>query len=494
VAISCKIFNQKATHCVRLFLFLVGFNTSAQAQFEPTPEGQQAYHYYLNLQFDSCSTIIQNLPDRPYALYLQSLMEVTKIFLADDPELFKSTKYLESDILKNVSAQDFNAKTTQFLESEIKIQWAILKMKFGDEFAAFWNMRQAYHKTRKNLKEYPAFLASQKSMGLLQILFGIVPENYSWVLSLFGIDGDIETGLTLLKTSANAKSVFQLESQMLVALLNTYLLNQQEMGLQNISEVQANHHLILLDYAYCLIAIKNAKSEEALTVLEEAGSYHQQPYKLPQLYYLLGEIYLQKGLLPDAIKNYEKFIANQNGLSLIKDACYKIGICHYIQGENTLANNSFKQALASGWTKNEADQYAQTQIENANYAQKDLYRLRYATDGGYYDEALKIQRDISSDSLSTQDLCEYYYRSARLFQNLKSEPEAISYYLKAIKTQQDNEWYFAPNAALQLAKIYVDVENDGKARKYLELVFTYKNHPYQKSIRQKAKNLVKSLD
>lgn len=494
MAIHIKILQKKASLCVRLFFVLFLFAQDGISQTKNTDHHEAAFSYYLNLQFDSCTYQLELIDDKPYSIYLESLIETTKIFLSDDIDVYKSNKGLESELLKKVDQILLPEQERRFIQSEIKIQWAILKMKYGDEFSAFWNLRQAYLQTQKNITNHPEFLHSHKTMGMLQILFGIVPEKYSWVLNLFGIEGDVEAGLQSLQKITNSNSEYNLESRILTALLQTYLLSQPDQGFETIKDIQIGQRQLLTVYTYCLIAMKNAQSELALAEIESSKNHNYQPFRLPQLYYVLAEIYLQKGEWEKAISNYQLFIQYHSGLSLIKDSYYKIGICYLIEEKSGLAQISFKSATENGWTKNEADNYAQSQIDKADFSHKNLYQLRYATDGGYYKSALKLQSELKELDLQGRNLCEFYYRSARLEQKISNLEKAINHYQKTIEAQKDAPWYFAPNAALQLGMIYKKKNDIQNSEKYLELVFDYKNHPYQKSIRQKAKTLRKSLD
>jgi tetratricopeptide (TPR) repeat protein len=493
VAIHIKILSIKAKLMVRLFLLPLSFIHLIYCPSIAQSAENTAFGHYLNLRFDSCEALLPEIGNREYAFYLSSLIQTSKIFLSDNVNLYISKKYQEDETLRNLESLNFSEVNSNFLQSEIKIQWAILKMKYGDEFAAFWNMKQAYNISSKNINTHPDFLPSYKSMGLLYILFGIVPEKFQWILSIFGIEGDVENGLKSLTEAQDNSTNYALESRIMIALLNGYLLNKPELGFSQITEIRSQHKYLLIDYVYALIAMKNSRSQKALTVLEQAEHTHAAPVALIQIYYLLGEIYLQKGETKKSIKYYQDFIKYQKGLSLLKDSYFKIGLCHLINGEESLARQSFDVVLTVGWTKNEADTYAQNQVESGQFSDKSLYRLRFATDGGFYEDARFIQSEINSDHLTGQDLCEYYYRTGRLMQKLDEKQRAMINYEKAIEIQGDNHWYFAPNAALQLGYMHLQQNKPESAKNYFEKVFEYKNHPYEKSIRQKAKTALKSI-
>lgn len=493
MAIYINILSKKAKLEVRLFLlplFLIVF--LGQTSFSQSKENV-VFGRYLNFQFDSCLSELPKMENREYAYYLSSLIQTTEIFLSDDIDFYKSKKYLEDETITSLDNTNLSEAQINFLNSEVKIQWAILKMKYGDELAAFWNMKQAYNIAAKNMDEFPGFLPSYKSMGLLYVLFGMAPDKLNWLLSIFGLEGDVGSGMKLLSNVQKSSNAYALESSVMIALLNSYLLNKPDVGFSQITEIKNQHKYLLIDYVYGLISMKNSKSQFALAGLAEAEKTYAQPLALAQIYYLLGEISLQKGETNMAIKYFHKFIKNQKGLSLLKDSYFKIGLCHLINGEETLANQSFDLALSEGWAKNEADTYAQSQVESGQFSATSLYRLRFATDGGFYDEAKRIQSEIDDTLLTGQDLCEYYYRTGRLMQKIDDRSAAISNYEKTIKVQGENHWYYAPNAALQLGYIHLQQNDPEMAKYFLEKVFDYTKHPYEKSIRQKAKTALKGI-
>ena len=71
--------------------------------------------------------------------------------------------------------------------------------------------------------------------------------------------------------------------------------------------------------------------------------------------------------------------------------------------------------------------------------------------------------------------------------------ESIDNYLKTIEINGDAEYYFAPNAALQLGYIYQEKENYVNAEKYFRKALSYPSHEYKNSIDHKAKAALASL-
>jgi tetratricopeptide (TPR) repeat protein len=494
VTINLKILLLKANLCIRLFLFACFLFLNQQILAQQNIQLQNAYNQFYDFELDSCENSLEKATPDPSSFYLKSLVSFARIYINDDPAYYKKNKSTESHLLDNLDKYKLTEEYNDFLKSEIKLQWAILKLKNGDEFSAFWNLKQAYNIAIENTENYPDFIPSHKTLGLLHVLFGVFPDKYDWLLSLFGIEGDVEKGLTELDKANNSSHHLALESNITTALLYTYLLNDPEKGSYIMRNIHEQNKYLLVDYAFVLILIKNAQSELASKIIEHTFESHEEPLKIPQLYYAYGEIFLQKGELDLAIKYYQQFLSLNKSKNLVKDANYKVGVCFFLKDMPDSVNKYFDASKNYEWAKNETDKNAQLALNSKIKPNKNLLQLRYATDGGYYENAFKIHELIDTTTLNLHDKCEFAYRSARLYDKSGEIEKAIRNYQKTIIAQESQNWYYAPNSALQLGLIYYQRGDEENSRKYLEINSNYNGYPYQNSIRRKAKSALKELD
>ncbi len=481
----------KANRNVRLFLLAVFLSLfSGWASGQPVPDLTIAWQQFLNLEFDSCRQTLNKPPAHPHRFYLHALLDAAEVFLADDGQFYKTHKNREAELLDELKARAFSSQYETFLRSEIKLQWAVLKMKYSDEFSAFWSLKQAYKLATANTEEHPGFSPSYKTQGLLHVLYGIFPYKYQWVLTLFGLEGDVNRGLSELNKVYENNGIFSLESGMTIALLSAYLLNDAEKGAKLMHEIYDKNRGELVSYAYASVLMKNSRSANAWDIV---NTPRERPWKLPYFEYLKGEILLQKGDTNEATRHFLQFIKLQNGQNLIKDAYYKTGLCYYLNGDMSTAQTYFETAKQKGRAKNEADKYAQNSLESGILSDRNLYRLRFATDGGFYEKAWQIQKEIDPTLLDRHDRCEYHYRTARLLHKTGKINEAVKWYRQTVEEQNAEHWYFAPNSALQLALLYRDEGNNEKSMEWLKRIDDYKGYPYESSIRQKAKSIMGEL-
>src|SRR5690606_13803659 len=118
----------------------------------------------------------------------------------------------------------------------------------------------------------------------------------------------------------------------------------------------------------------------------------------------------------------------------------------------------------------EADKSAARTLASDYQPNIPLSKARYYTDGGYYAEARQVLDSIRSTQIpDRRDHIEYYYRMARLAHKLDNLEEAKKFYLETINNTSENDpWYYAPNACLQMGYLLVDEKNHTEAREYFE--------------------------
>lgn len=491
-----KISSTKANQMIRLFLFvtILLLHNQIHARYQINPDLLKAYDQFLDFELDSCAYSLQAMNRTPMSFYLGSLLSSARIFINDDPLEYKMKKKVEDDWLKSSRESNFDRQAYNFLRSEIKLQWAIIKLKNREEFSAFWNLKQAYNIASENIERFPDFLPSYKTIGLLHIIFGILPDKYDWLLYLFGVEGNVDLGLSELNRVSSSNHFLRLEATISISLLQTYLLNNPAISIKTLDKIYSKNKHLLVDYAYSLVLMKNSQSERAFHIMKGTLETFNKPLRIAECYYLLGEINLQKDEPKLALEFYSQFLDLHQGQNLVKDAYYKIGICHWVRGSTAEAKKYFEKSRNIEWAMNEADKNAQKSLESEPSKIIELIKARYAIDGGFYNNATALLESIDESSLTQMERCEYYYRTARLHHKQDLTHKAIAWYLETIEEQGDNNWYFAPNSALQLGLLFISGSKNEKAKKYLKSINSYHNYPYQNSIRRKAKIELKKLD
>jgi hypothetical protein len=386
-----------------------------------------------------------------------------------------------------------NIPDDMFLQAEIRMQWAFVYLKFGHEFDAALNLREAYLTIAEIKRKFPRFLAIKKTSGLLEVMIGSIPQKYNWVLNLLNMEGSTKAGFEELESIRKSDSHLAFEAQLIHALIQGFLLQTSEgiLELKNVLETHAKNRLAL--FLGSALAMKNAQSELALSMLD---SLDQQSEGLSIYFadYLRAEIYLHKGEYLNSISSYRWFINNYRGQNCIKDAYYKIGLCYWLNGNTNDAQATFKVAKSLGREASEADKHAARSLAEKELPHIQLTKARYAMDGGYYEQATQILESIQAKDIpSRRDQVEYNYRKGRLAHKLNDIPNAKRHYLESITLNGDEPWYFAPNACLQLGYIVWEEGNLALATNYFNKALAYNKHEYKNSIDSKAKSAIAQI-
>jgi tetratricopeptide (TPR) repeat protein len=480
---------RKAALMVCLFLCCLAA-TAQEWKFDARTT--QAYSEVLDLRVEEAAQLLQPNQKTAQEAYITGLAEALELLITEDAEKFQE---YEDRFEKRIETKWKSAEADNlFMQAEARLQWAFVYLKFGHEFDAALTLRQAYQIAEECKKKYPTYQAIKKTSGLLQVIIGSVPEKYNWVLGLLGIEGSTQTGLDELQALGQSDHPLALETNFLYALVQGFVMQQPEPALATLRALQEKHdaNKIAL-FLGAALAIKGSQSEVALDMLTRLSALTE---GLPVYYadYLRGEVYLHKADYLNAISAYRWFINHYAGKNYIKDAYYKIGLCYWLNGNSNDALVLFKEARTKGLEETEADKYAARSLADNELPHIKLSKVRYYTDGGYYDQARQLMDAIKPADLPTlRDNVEFLYRKARLAHKTQDLAAAKAAYQQTIERSGDAAWYFAPNACLQSGYIAMQENNTEVARQFFTKAMSYKKHEYKNSIDSKAKSALAQL-
>lgn len=419
-------------------------------------------------------------------VYLKSLKSTLDLLLLENPknlDQYEDAFDLHTKYLDDTPDSDPNKL---FLLAELKLKYALALFKHGHELESAWNFRLAHKHIERNLKLFPDFTANYKTSGAINIILGSIPEKHQWLLTLVGLKGSIENGNDQLDKLINSNSVFRYEAIMIKSLLQSYVLNQTQQAVESFEDrMKLEGPLIQLQKM--VLYLKNSNGTKALDIFETS---HQKDL-LAYTSYLAGDAYIQKADYQKAEQQYSKFLKTHHGASNRKDAMYKIWLCHYLTDDQQHLNYRDSATLEIV-SKSEADKYADKMLSDNQLPNKEIMKLRLATDGGFYNFADSI---ISKQPtlLSTKDSIEFDYRLARLYHKKGDIASCIKLYKSVLNHHNNENWYFAPNSALMLGYIYKEKNEHDLARFYLTKAMDFKHHEYKNSIDAKAEAALNTI-
>ena len=480
------------------FILLFFTPLISRAEFTFTPKNEAAYTEFLNLRINNGQSLInQALKENSsngISICIANYGDAIKIFLSEDEKLYKLLSKNEEVRIAKLQRLEKDSPYYRFTQAEIKLQWAFVKLKMGEELNAMMGLRSSYKLLEENIKLYPDFIPNKKTMGLLNVLIGSIPSNYNWALSLIGMEGDIDKGIEQLNEVCTNDNPFKLEASIIKVIVENYIVHANKANLTGADQLySSNSNNILICYLYAAILTKNARGIEALLTLVKRPISADIIY-FPHIDLILGELNLSKGDYQNARIHYKTFLLNYKGKNSLKDTYFKLFLSYWLNDEDDLALPYFDKIVTSGKELYDSDKHAQRIAKNHEIPNKTLTKIRLYTDGGYYDKAFDLLKILSLGQFFTKrEKLEYLYRTARLYHKAGQVNDAIGYYNKTIELSKDETYYFAPNSALQLGYIYQSRNEKGEAIKQFTLALSYKNYEYKNSIDNKAKAALNEL-
>jgi hypothetical protein len=460
---------------------------------------KKAYTHIFNLKYEEAKYLIniEELynPVNPSILFLNSGIYFMKSVLEEDPEAIKLFFEQQEKLISELNKTNENELEKNWLLAETYFHSSLINFKTGHYMQGVWQLRKSYRIARKHTNNNnPLFY---KISGLTETFLSTVPDEYQWALKMFGMKGDLQAGTEKLYklydlSKENKKYNFILPEILFhIAYIEGNLLGNINKALNMVNENRLTSPLII--YIHSSLLMRAGKSRQAENILGEklnliSGDYYPFPYML----YMLGMTKLQN-LDYSASEFFQKYISEYKGNHFIKASCQKLAWIALLNNDLFNYNNRLNNVLIKGNKETDEDRQAYKEAEKKEIPEVNLLKSRLLFDGGNYKEAEIILSSLNIKSLDDKHLVEYYYRSGRIQQELKEEKSAETNFKMAIDLQGEKDFYFAANAALQIAIISEQNKNYKKAEEYYTIAYSYKHHEYKNSIQQKAKAGIKRI-
>jgi tetratricopeptide (TPR) repeat protein len=460
-----------------------------------TPNLQKAYAEIFKLRVQAGRELIaKENPTNAFRVYAENYADMVELLNSEDENAYEAITDKEDERLELIEKTDKKSPYNRFLRAELKIHWALLKIRFGHEVKAAWNIIQAYRLLEENQKLFPKFLPNLKSIGCLHILVGSIPENQKWVTNFLGLKGNIQQGLKELELASHDKT-WGLETSFCQFFIQAYILPYNDKVNEALLEaVDTNEDNLNLNFLATAISLKGGRTEQAIQLIRRS------PYNASYLYFPVfelykGEINLFKGNYQQASAAYLTYIRNFKGKAFLKDTYYKLFLCSWLAGDEKKGLVYIQKIPVVGSTIAESDKAAQKFYENYSKTNtipnKSLIKIRLYFDAGYYDKALDEAENLSENTFALpKDKADFNYRLARVYHKTEQLEKAIAYYERAVlltEKYKEAQWHFGASATLQLGYIYQEKNQKLKAKNYFEKAISYKRHEYKTSIDNKAR-------
>ena len=464
--------------------------------FELTPTLEMAHRAILSLHLKESDAFLaqerQANPDNLLPLLFENSRECLELFLSEDEHRYSHlVPNRKSRIQQIDKATCVSSPWKRFLTAEIRIQWAAVRIRFGDHLQAFFELSKAQRLLNDNLEEHPDFLLNHRSLALLDIISGAIPKEYHWIVRWFSsMTPNQDSGIAQMDSlleSPNWPSEGFLDETIILYLQILHTLAQEPgkawskaKSMKFNPESNPLHCFLLAS-----MATKAGLPEKAQAILQNRPPVSTS-FPFPQLDYLHGAILLN-GLCPESEFFLERFINSFKGKTFVKTAYLKLSWFHLLEGDTLEFHKHRKLCMQARNSNREEDEHAHLTALNTKLPNISLLKARLLFDGSQYGKALESLNSLQIDNLHADEILEFYYRRARIRHNSDDVENAITDYLKTIDLGSSSQWHYACNSALSLGNIYESLGQKEKAGYYYALCLSLQPSHFRKSIHHKAR-------
>lgn len=455
-----------------------------------------AYKKTLELKLTDARAILvrerQLRPNNRLIDHVENYIDCIEVIVQDRIHIFNKLEGNKDIRLSKIKKSDKSSPYYLYLQADIRIQWAMSRVRYGEYLTAFSEIRKAYHLLHENQKLHPNFMPNKKGLGIIHTLIGSMSDKYGWSLSLLSLKGSIEEGLKELKAVAdyskrNPEFIYGKEATLTYAVMLLYQGNQGDKAWEIVNKAPFNPNKSIVDCYFKAIVARETNHNDILitTILNKPKDKGIYPF--PIVDYLIGIAKLNRQD-KDANVYLNRFLRKYKGRNLVKFTRYQLAMHYYLRGNEEQFKKQYRLIRTTGSTTNDRDKKALRDAIANKRPDKILLKANYLFEGGYYDKAnnwLRQYKDI--DFRTRKDKTYYYYLLGRIHQGNGTNHKAVRYFKEAIDLGYYEPAYYACNAALQIGLIYENSRMGASAKRYFKLCRKIKPEEYKSSLHSKAK-------
>jgi len=184
-------------------LFLISSTLTAKANFNFDANCIDAYKAILALRIPEAKLILQKErqqnPQNGIIILLNNYIDYFSLLASENKNDYDRLSDNKSARISLLEDNDKNSPFYLFSQAEVYLQWSFLKARFGDYVSSGFDSKKANSLLKENEEKFPDFLPNQKSLALVNVIFGAIPASFRGITRFLGMNGNLETGVKQLE-------------------------------------------------------------------------------------------------------------------------------------------------------------------------------------------------------------------------------------------------------------------------------------------------------
>jgi len=450
----------------------------------------------MDFQIDEAKQLIEEEiktnPENYYSYYLEQTCDAVKILINgsdDDYEQFIESFYSKRDIM---DGHDEDSPYYLACYSEMQIQLGMFNIIHGDQFSGLRKMYSAYKNVYRNLDKYPDFAPSLKLDGFFNVAIDNLPPFVKWAVSFFGVKVEVDTGFNILYNNYQTqKDIPGINAESALFIILAAKINKTPERVYEFSKTLDSNiaSTYVHQYFRANLAYRTGRNEEALQVLERMPG-NRNKYTELTYNYLMGKALMRK-LDKKADYFLKYYLDNHANMEYFKEINYNMALYYLINGNEELYRKYAEIVRNKGMDLQERDREALYDV-NVDYPPNIiLVKAKLLLDGGYIEES---ENELTSFNPGANKFIgqklDFLLLSARIEKTMNNTNKAIKLYKQVIEDGEDEDYYFASEAALRLGNIYKEQGLNELANEYFEKSLKLYESDYYEYIEDKARKAI----
>jgi len=476
---------------ILVLIFLLGLNTIEVKAQKKIADIQLLHNTILNLDFNQYETLKNSTPNKDKDLLYW--LDGYKCFIE-----YKTThKAFDKDSVltqinfcyERIKNSDNKSIYYYYTQADLQLFLSFIYFESNKSIASLNHYLKANSLIKKQQELYPEFKFAAKHKLLQFFVHSMLNQQ----LGIFEqpVEQIQENFTKLISNSGSTEdTVFHRELKLLGILLFNFQFNSNPERFSNDLKIDTHYASKgpLESILSAMWAKKTSNYAELNTILSTAIKQgYERKINLLNLYYgntLLNQrkdssIFFIHAFLNNQENNYWKSYANYKALTYWyykKDYKKYDSIALSINIQTNQVTPDDKQALY--------------ELKNRNFWTPELINARLMFDGGNYNSALKVllENKHKVQYYQIEQKLEYSYRIARIYHKLNELDNAERFYVMAINSNLDKQFYYPAYAAFYLGTIYQSKNNINEANKFFAKCVELDSPIYKSSIHSQANN------
>lgn len=485
ILITLGTFTSNATDWIRVHeLTIQGINRLYDLEIEAAKSA-----------FDSVSMIAPGDPRGPFfqsmlSFYLYGLNRDEK----DLSDFFEESERVIA-ICENLLDQNGRDATTKFYLGGIYGYRGLAFQTSGSILKAARDGRKGYLLLEEAVRDDPHLYDAQMGFGLFRYLIAKVPRSMSWILTVLGLDGDLEGGLHSLRLAAQKGVYTQAEAKLYLAQF-MFAEGRRDTAIQYLNELREKYPentLFLILYAFWQHRLDNL--DEAMAAARKAVELNERKkikYGEELAYSTMGSIYFSMNDFANARDSYRRYMnMRHNEQATPNWTYYRAGLACEIGGDRAAAVQFFRRTREEKSRPWDLFYYRRAQqLVNRPMTEAEVLLVNGENESSRkkYNRSIELFNEAFQKSGGTVDVqmrTLYGIQQAQFELEMFAEAVETSNHLLALKPV-DEAW-IVPHAWFKLGQIQAKFGRVADARRAFEKVKEYDDYDFQDRLEARVK-------